>query len=808
MFPPSSRSSLFFPAMRLVGQCSFCTGLLRCVAMWGIVFTLAAMPGALGLQVTGYSPTLHDRFTSGFPSAPVPNAQADFVGKNLDWSAMGWSLEAAGGGTHKGLALLSPRHFLTVAHYETSIHELTTGIRLLDREGVFRSHSGVSRVDNLDFGLLLTNYGVTAYDLALGRLTAAAVTPSHIARFPLLDLYASSSSTTMTNYLGLPVLHYGRGNSLSESPRVASSTVDGIDTIGGDTKQLAVRTSRTGVQLEVGDSGSPLFAVWTSPQGAKELAILGANSAVDASFNYMSFLAHPQPMTTTANLMAADGYALRLVGVPNHTWQGVSSKDIATRAAWGVTAPANPPSDVYVNFNAAIAGNGHQVNMNANRTLRGLYFWETLATQDGFQFGGSGTLSLGRGGLTNYDADRQTFAAPMALLAHQFWSTGSGGVAVGALNLNQFLLEITGQGASVLSGAISGSGGLALSGGDLEISATASYTGATWVHEGTLRITGNIASSAGVNVGVAGVLRGQGRVSSVSGGGVLSPGPGPRVLRASALNAAEGLGLDFVFTTSTANLASPSASGNSVVWLSAATPFTAPLGGSNRVRLFLPSASVGPSVEYRGGFFVEASADFAEQVRHANWEVYVPDAAGAVWQDGVRYSRYVGDWPLVVTTESHTVEIDGALVDGRLAVFGFRPITFTEWVERTLPEALPEEQKQPLEDPTGQNIPNVLAYALGVNPFVESFSSAGVLPAVTVENAEMVFRFRRNLLAGEAIYEVETSSDLEIWTAWTGDLQVEQADADGDGLVQILGARIPWPSDGQRLFARLRVRLP
>lgn len=92
-----------------------------------------AMP-ASAIEITGYSSTVNDRFTGGFPTTPVPNTNGSFVGLEYDWSGVAWSTTTYASSSYKGLALLSPVHFLTAQHYEHSTNA-TLGIRILTNTG-------------------------------------------------------------------------------------------------------------------------------------------------------------------------------------------------------------------------------------------------------------------------------------------------------------------------------------------------------------------------------------------------------------------------------------------------------------------------------------------------------------------------------------------------------------------------------------------------------------------------------------------------------------------------------------------------
>ena len=61
-----------------------------CCVCWGIAALSLAVWGGLdsvarALDITGYSATVNDRFSSGFPTAPIANTDASFIGLPYDW---------------------------------------------------------------------------------------------------------------------------------------------------------------------------------------------------------------------------------------------------------------------------------------------------------------------------------------------------------------------------------------------------------------------------------------------------------------------------------------------------------------------------------------------------------------------------------------------------------------------------------------------------------------------------------------------------------------------------------------------------
>lgn len=436
------------------------------------------------ITITGYTSADHDRFGSGFPSAPIDSASGSFVGRDFDWSAVGWS---AADGT-KGFGLISPRHYLVARHYGGA-----TNLTFTDGAGALASAAQASVV-NTDTGLLFSNQ--TIRDLSVGRLTSPLAVEWSVPRLAVLDLNSSSTTNTLAAYANLQVFLYGRGPSGTASPRIASTSVLSAH---NDTSGQYLLTQTTDAAFQTGDSGSPAFHGWTNPNGDKELALLGNNAAIsiDGVYNILNFLGHSTVMAALNTVMNADGFALRVAGNASNTWVGSSSTDLTNRAAWGLNPPTAAPSDRYVLFNAATAGSGRAVTVGSAANLRGLYFRATAATGDAFAFSGAGTLTLGRGGLVNYDDARQSFANAVLLGDSQYWDAGPGGFAVSALDTNGKVLEVGGSGRSLFQGVVSGSGRIAVSSGRIDLLAANTHSGGTHLHAGELRAGNNAAAGTG-----------------------------------------------------------------------------------------------------------------------------------------------------------------------------------------------------------------------------------------------------------------------------------------------------------------------
>jgi len=596
---------------------------------------------ARALDVVGYSAAANDRFSSGFPTAPVTNTSGSFVGAAYDWRGVGWSA----GDPTKGFGFLTPQHFLAAVHYGGA-----ATINLLDGSGSVYSVAQ-SSLTNTGYGF--TNGGTQAPDIAIGRITAPIATTRGLPRYGVLDLNATS--TTNSSYNGQPLLVYGRGPDGTQSPRIGTASVGFTATSGSN---IYIQSNTSGVVLQVGDSGSPDFIPWTNPNGQAELTIIGNNAATDFStVNVYNMLGNSGVLGAIDALTTADGYTLRVVGTPSNTWSGSSSTSIGTRAAWGISPPAAVPSDKYVLFSGTAAGGGRGVTVDSNANLRGLFFKSTGSGTLGFTFTGPNTLTIGRGGVTNYDTSRQTISAAIALGGHQYWDVGAGGVTAATISTGTgFVLETAGSGTARVTGDVSGSGGLAVSGGRLELTGSSSYTGRTWAHAGTLLVNGTIAASSGVSLAAGGTLAGSGHVPAIGGSGVVSPGSGIGILTAPSVSGTGGLGFDFTFTGTGSPLwSSGTASGNDVLRLTSSTaPFAAALSATNSIDVFLNVASLAPADVFRGGFFTDLDASFLASVQSATWNYYLATAGGGTVHDGVAYAAYTGPYSFSLATVPET----------------------------------------------------------------------------------------------------------------------------------------------------------
>ena len=170
---------------------------------------------------------------------------------------------------------------------------------------------------------------------------------------------------------------------------------------------------------------------------------------------------------------------------------------------------------------------------------------------------------------------------------------------------------------------------------------TNSYSGATTVSAGTLKVNGSISSSTGISVG-AGVLAGNGVVPVISGYGLVSPGNSPGILTTTQVNPTGGLDFAFQFTAAgSPDYDSPSASLNDVLRITDGTsPFTAPLSlvNGNVVGIYFDVVTLYDGV-YKGAWYTDKNSSFLGSVQGATYNYFVlgDGLGGDGYLNGVGY---------------------------------------------------------------------------------------------------------------------------------------------------------------------------
>lgn len=133
------------------------------------------------------------------------------------------------------------------------------------------------------------------------------------------------------------------------------------------------------------------------------------------------------------------------------------------------------------------------------------------------------------------------------------------------------------------------------------------------------------------------------------------------------------------------------------------------------------------------------------------------------------------------------------------------PTGFEAWQSaHFIPQELMEEGiSGPQADVAGDNIPNLMKYALGASPWQPARSK---LPIPQIANGFMVIGFSQAIALPDVESRVESSDDLVNWEATSAQL-IETQD-NGDGTESVLYQLGKPVTDAGQQFARLRVRFP
>lgn len=755
------------------------------------VLGLGCHVAAMSLSGT-HDPDVHDVYASGYPANPARNASALFVGKDRAPVSAAWSAS----GPTKSFVLITPKHYLSTRHFGGA-----PTLKVFGADDQLHSRDQW-KTENTLLGVVFD--GQTTGDLSVGTLQRAFPLTALPRRLGVLDLHDDSATNDPFAYNGLTLHVFGRDPDSVGSPRLAESSISST-TMDGNSHRITF--SRNIVKLQSGDSGSPTFAAWTNPNGDPEHAIIGNHAAIDTEngFNIDNFAASKEVMQSLNGFLVDEGRALRVVGNPSLNWSGVDSTLITDSKAWGYRGPP-PPEDRYVRFHGDQAGNDRVVTVDSAFEVRGLYFTLTGSSSLGFTFEGGGVLEVGRGGLTNYDQSPQTFTVPVRLVHDQYWDVGPGGVLLGDVDTNGYHLEWGGVGVTTVSGAITGGGSVAVDQGTWIFNGSAGYTGPTWIHQARAEIHADLSSSPLLWLGENGILSGTGVVSTVQGGGTLSPGPGPAILTAASLSAEPGLTLDLSFTAAQPDFSSPASSGNDVFRLTAPTPFAAPLADTHTIRVFLDTgADPVHGDSFTGGLFTDVDGDFIDEVANANLETYTPDPEGSILFGGQTYSLHNAEGEWVASTIEQTADFGDGAVPGRVLRLRFLPPTgtYARWTYEAFPEEVDMALREPDVIPNEQQIPNFASYAFGLDPMNPN---PALLPRGEATTSEFVLFYRMRTGASEVDYRFDTATDLTgEWTEKTLSSEVVDPDPDGDGGVALMKVTRPV---GAETILFLRVRTP
>lgn len=435
-----------------------------------IIAACALMRPAAGMQIYNSTPASTQRFSSGMnTTSPVFNTDASFIGLGYDFSSVGW----AGGqyvyGQNSRLVnftLISPLNVYNAGHVDISNPTWFYSFINKNDKMVVSSYAS-------------TSYYSSSYDLRITAMTRALTDADNVSVMRVLDVSSG-------NYTGLSAFMVGSQNG-TNGQLIANATVQSV----GST-MLATGSSGGSSSFnywESGDSGSPILIRY---KGA--VTIAGAAWFAGGSGSTLLTSATNDPSVAVNAGMAGDGYALRytIYDAPTDTantanvWKGTAgSSDFGTAANW---TQNSVPTATPIVFDAGDNGGQSTVTLNAAQNVRGMLFRSNSGT-NGFTIGGSGTLSIGATGIRNEDTKTQTFDVNIAMTNSQNWEAANGDLVFSGNIVNNYALVVQGAKNTTISGIISGAGGLAKDDtGILYLNNVNTYTGKTFIHDGTLSL--------------------------------------------------------------------------------------------------------------------------------------------------------------------------------------------------------------------------------------------------------------------------------------------------------------------------------
>jgi len=236
------------------------------------------------LIVQGYDPAVNDRFASGYADAPVPNTSANFIGKGLDWSGVGWWKKDP----QYSVTLLSSRHFAYTKHMAPQVGDAIT---FLGKDGHLHDYH-VARLQTVVLGK--NGDQPIEADTAVGTFAETVPLDDQVTHYPV-----AYSDKGIEPFIGRKILTYGHMARIGSNEIVEGIMVQGMASeYNFDTDGLTAGMGKS----EVGDSGSPAFIVI---DGA--LALVGTHWKDDTDSMVSGLIAGMN------GIMAADGARLEVV---------------------------------------------------------------------------------------------------------------------------------------------------------------------------------------------------------------------------------------------------------------------------------------------------------------------------------------------------------------------------------------------------------------------------------------------------------------------------------------------------------------
>jgi hypothetical protein len=254
-----------------------------------LLFILPLLIPALcvrALMVEGYDPAVNDRFSSGYPGAPVPNANPKFIGKGLDWSGVGWWKKDP----QFSVTLLSSRNFAYTQHMAPEIGDVIT---FFGRDGHLHDYH-VAKRQLVPLG---ERDGQTVYaDISVGTFEETVPFDDQVTHYPVV-----SSDKGVAAFIGKKILMYGHMARIGTNEIIDGLMVGGMASeYNFDTQGLTAGMGK----VELGDSGSPAFIVING-----KLALVGTHWKISTDSMASGLI----PAMNA--IMAADGEKLDVVPI-------------------------------------------------------------------------------------------------------------------------------------------------------------------------------------------------------------------------------------------------------------------------------------------------------------------------------------------------------------------------------------------------------------------------------------------------------------------------------------------------------------
>jgi len=131
---------------------------------------------------------------------------------------------------------------------------------------------------------------------------------------------------------------------------------------------------------------------------------------------------------------------------------------------------------------------------------------------------------------------------------------------------------------------------------------------------------------------------------------------------------------------------------------------------------------------------------------------------------GTGASRFVTVTPATNLTGSSTITLtvsDGTLATSTNFILSVAATPLQAWDIQYFGTSNNIGNAADLANPAGDGICNLVKFALGMNPLVNSLNG---LPVVSTTNGNLQIHFNRNLSATDTAYNIEASSDMVNWT--------------------------------------------